>query len=198
MIETKTNPKADWYFVKENEWREGFKKLRVIILELGLTEHLKWGHPCYSIGDSNIVLMHGFKNYFALLFMKGSLMADPEKILVQQTENVQSARQIRFASVSQIVEMEETIKAYVLKAILVEKSGAKVDFTEKNTELVYPEEFQNKLDEIPALREAFEALTPGRRRGYHLYFTAAKRPRTRAVRVQKNLDRIIGGLGLDD
>jgi uncharacterized protein YdeI (YjbR/CyaY-like superfamily) len=191
------NPKVEWFFDKESQWHAHFKILRTIILDSGLAEELKWGHPCYVLGGSNVVLMHGFKNYCALLFMKGALFNDTEHILVQQTENVQSARQIRFTSIDQIIEMKDTIKAYLTESITVEKSGLKVEF-KKSEEFTMPEEFQSKLDEIPALKEAFEALTPGRQRGYKLYFSSAKLSKTREERVEKCLDRILDGLGLED
>lgn len=191
------NPKVDFYFSKEKKWQEEIERLRVIVLSSGLTEELKWGCPCYTYQNSNIVLIHVFKDYCALLFFKGTLLNDPNGILVQQTKNVQSARQIRFTNALQIVEQEATLKSYIHQAIEVEKAGLKVDFKE-HTELVFPAEFQQKLDHIPALKTAFEALTPGRQRGYHLYFTSAKQSKTREARVEKCMPLILNGKGLDD
>ncbi|WP_288879007.1 YdeI/OmpD-associated family protein [Pedobacter panaciterrae] len=191
------NPKVDFYFSKEKKWQEEIERLRVIVLSSGLTEELKWGCPCYTYQNSNIVLIHVFKDYCALLFFKGTLLNDPNGILVQQTKNVQSARQIRFTNALQIVEQEAALKSYIHQAIEVEKAGLKVDFKE-HTELVFPAEFQQKLDHIPALKTAFEALTPGRQRGYHLYFTSAKQSKTREARVEKCMPLILNGKGLDD
>ncbi|MEJ2903241.1 YdeI/OmpD-associated family protein [Pedobacter panaciterrae] len=191
------NPKVDFYFSKEKKWQEEIERLRVIVLSSGLTEELKWGCPCYTYQNSNIVLIHVFKEYCALLFFKGTLLNDPNGILVQQTKNVQSARQIRFTNALQIVEQEAALKSYIHQAIEVEKAGLKVDFKE-HTELVFPAEFQQKLDHIPALKTAFEALTPGRQRGYHLYFTSAKQSKTREARVEKCMPLILNGKGLDD
>jgi uncharacterized protein YdeI (YjbR/CyaY-like superfamily) len=193
----KTNPKVDWYFQKSEKWQDEVKKLRSVLLDCNLTEELKWGCPSYTFQDGNIVLIHVFKEYCALLFFKGALLKDPKGILIQQTVNVQSARQIRFTSLQEIVEMESIIKSYINEAIEVEKSGVEVEF-KKTTEYTIPEEFQQKLEEIPALREAFEALTPGRQRGYLLYFSAAKQSKTRETRIEKYTDRILDGLGLDD
>ena len=195
--EAKRNPKVDGYLRKAKKWQEEFEKLRMIILDCGLTEELKWGHPCYTFQKSNIVLIHGFKEYCALLFFKGALLNDPNGILIQQTENVQAARQIRFTNVREIVEMEPILKAYIHEAIEVEKAGLKVNF-KKNPEFIIPEEFQNKLDEIPALKTAFDALTPGRQRGYILYFSAAKQSKTRESRIEKWMQQILNGKGLDD
>lgn len=169
----------------------------MIILDCGLTEELKWGVPCYTFQKSNIVLMHGFKEYCALLFFKGVLLNDTNGILIQQTENVQSARQVRFTNVQEIVEMEPILKAYIFEAIKVEKAGLKVNF-KKITNLNIPEEFQNKLDEIPALKTAFKALTPGRQRAYVLYFSAPKQSKTRKSRVEKCVQQILNGKGLND
>lgn len=191
------NPKVDFYFSKEKKWQEEIERLRVIVLSSGLTEELKWGCPCYTYQNSNIVLIHVFKDYCALLFFKGTLLNDPNGILVQQTKNVQSARQIRFTNALQIVEQEAALKSYIHQAIEVEKAGLKVDFKE-HTELVFPAEFQQKLDHIPALKTAFEALTPCRQRGYHLYFTSAKQSKTREARVEKCMPLILNGKGLDD
>lgn len=191
------NPKVDFYFSKEKKWQEEIERLRAIVLSYDLTEELKWGCPCYTYQNSNIVLIHVFKEYSALLFFKGSLLNDPNGILVQQTKNVQSGRQIRFTNALQIVEQEAVLKSYIHQAIEVEKAGLKVDF-KTHTELVFPAEFQHKLDHIPALKTAFEALTPGRQRGYHLYFTSAKQSKTREARVEKCMPLILNGKGLDD
>jgi uncharacterized protein YdeI (YjbR/CyaY-like superfamily) len=189
------NPKADWYFNNAKKWQQESKKLRTIVLDCGLTEELKWGKPCYSFEGSNVVLIHGFKEYCALLFFKGALLKDAKGILVQQTENVQAARQIRFTNVREIAEMEKTIKAYIKEAR--EKAGLEVPY-KKTSEFKMPEEFQNKLNEIPGLKTAFEALTPGRQRGYLLYFSAAKQSKTREARVEKCTQQILNGKGLDD
>ena len=191
------NPKVDGFLKKAKKWREEFQKLRMACLECELTEELKWGKPCYSYQKSNIVLIHGFKEYCALLFMKGALLKDPNGILVQQTENVQAARQIRFTSVPEIVGMKPILKAYIKEAIEVEKAGLEVNY-KKTSEFAIPEEFQNKLDESPALKTAFDALTPGRQRGYLLYFSAAKQSKTRESRVEKCLEQILDGKGLND
>ncbi len=182
---------------KAKKWQEEFEKLRMIILDCQLTEELKWGVPCYTFQKSNIVLIHGFKEYCALLFFKGALLNDANGILIQQTENVQAARQIRFTNVREIVEMEPILKAYIYEAIEVEKAGLKVNF-KKTTEFIIPEEFQNKLDEIPALKTAFDALTPGRQRAYILYFSAPKQSKTRESRVEKCMQQILNGKGLND
>jgi uncharacterized protein YdeI (YjbR/CyaY-like superfamily) len=173
------------------------KKLRKIILGCPLTEELKWGKPSYSLEKNNIVLMHGFKEYCALLFFKGALLKDAHGILVQQTENTQSARQIRFTNVREITRLEPILKAYVLEAIEVEKAGLKVEY-KKTSEFTVAEEFQNKLDEIPALKTAFGALTPGRQRAYLLYFSAPKQSKTRSARVEKCMPQILKGKGLND
>jgi uncharacterized protein YdeI (YjbR/CyaY-like superfamily) len=191
------NPKVDGYLRKAKRWREEMEKLRMIILNCGLTEELKWGHPCYTFQKSNIVLIHGFKEYGALLFFKGALLNDPNGILIQQTENVQAARQIRFTNVREIVEMETTLKAYIKEAIEVEKAGLEVNY-KKTAEFKIPQEFQDKLDEIPALKTAFDALTPGRQRGYILYFSAPKQSKTRESRVEKCMQQIFNGKGLND
>ena len=193
----KTNPKVDFFFRKAEKWQAEFEKLRTIVLDCGLTEELKWGVPCYTFEGSNIVLIHGFKEYCALLFHKGALLKDPIGILIQQTENVQAARQIRFTTVEEIVEMEHILKAYIQEAIEVEKAGLKVDF-KNTTEFNMPEEFQKKLDENPALKTAFEALTPGRQRAYLLYFSAPKQSKTREARIEKYVQHILDGKGLND
>ena len=191
------NPKVNWYFTKAGQWQKEFEKLRKIVLGCDLTEELKWGHPCYSFGKSNIVLMHGFKEYCALLFFKGALLKDDKGILVQQTENVQAARQIRFINVREIAKMEKTLKAYIYEAIEVEEAGLKVHF-KKATEFKVAEEFQNKLDKNKALKTAFYALTPGRQRGYLLHFSTAKQSKTRESRVEKYVPQILKGKGLED
>jgi uncharacterized protein YdeI (YjbR/CyaY-like superfamily) len=191
------NPKVDAFLGRAEKWREEFEKLRKIVLDCGLTEDLKWGVPCYSFEKTNVVLMHGFKEYCALLFFKGALLKDESGILVQQTENVQSARQIRFTSVAEIAAMDNILKDYLHAAIELEKAGLKVDF-KKTTEFAIPEEFQSKLDESPELKTAFEALTPGRQRGYLLHFSSAKQSKTRIARIEKAMPQILAGKGLDD
>jgi uncharacterized protein YdeI (YjbR/CyaY-like superfamily) len=191
------NPGVDFFFDKDSKWKKEFEKLRTLILDCGLVEELKWGCPCYTSQGANIVLIHGFKEYCALLFFKGALLNDPNGILVQQTENVQSARQIRFTSIREIVKMERVLKAYVYEAIEVEKAGLKVKL-KKATEFKMPEEFQIKLDKKPALKKAFYALTPGRQRGYLLYFGSAKQAKTRESRIEKYMPHILKGKGLED
>jgi len=191
------NPEVDFYFVKAEKWKDEYNALRKICLDCGLTEELKWGCPCYTYQKKNIVLIHGFKEYCAFLFHKGVLLTDPKNILIQQTKNVQSARQLRFTDVHEIVEMEPIIKAYIDEAIEVEKGGLEVDF-KKTDEFKVPEEFQQKLDENPALNTAFEALTPGRKRGYLLHFSGAKQSKTRLRRVEKCIPKILSGKGLQD
>jgi len=191
------NPKVDVYLSKAKKWQEEFKKLRMIILDCQLTEELKWGWPCYTFQKSNMVLINGFKEYCALLFFKGALLNDANGILIKIGENTQAGRQIRFTNVREIVEMEPILKAYIYEAIEVEKAGLKVNF-KKNTELIFPEEFQNKLDENPALKTAFDALTPGRQRAYNLYFSAPKQSKTRESRIEKCMQQILNGKGLND
>jgi uncharacterized protein YdeI (YjbR/CyaY-like superfamily) len=197
MTKSKTNPKVDWYFTKAKQWKEESERLRAIILDCGLDEELKWGKPCYAFEGSNIVLIHGFKEYCAILFMKGALLKDSKKILVQQTENVQAARQIRFKNLQEIVALEPAIKAYVKEAIEVEKAGVEMPL-KKTSEFKMAEEFRKKLEENAALKKAFEALTPGRQRGYLLYFSGAKQSATREARVEKCMPQILKGKGLDD
>ena len=197
MTKNQMNPKVDGFLSKAKKWQEEFEKLRMIILDCQLTEELKWGVPCYTFQKKNIVLIHGFKEYCALLFFKGALLQDTGGILIKQTENVQAGRQIRFTHVREIVKMEPTLKAFIYEAIEVEKAGLKVIF-KKNTELLFPEEFQKKLDEIPALKAAFDALTPGRQRAYNLYFSAPKQSKTRESRVEKCMQQILNGKGLND
>ncbi|MFC5527946.1 YdeI/OmpD-associated family protein [Cohnella yongneupensis] len=197
MTTSKTSPKVDGFMRKAKQWKEEFELLRSIVLDCDLSEDIKWMHPCYMYEDKNIVLIHGFKHYCALLFHKGALLKDPHGILVQQTENVQSARQIRFTSLQQIEEMQLIIKTYIDEAIEVEKAGLQVEY-KKNTEYEVPEELQIKFVEIPELKTAFEALTPGRQRGYMLYFSAAKQSKTRDSRIEKYIPHILDGKGMDD
>jgi uncharacterized protein YdeI (YjbR/CyaY-like superfamily) len=191
------SPKVDAYLSKAKKWQEEMEKLRMIILDCQLTEELKWGKPCYTFRKSNIVLIVGFKEYCALIFCKGALLNDANGILIKPGENTQAGRQIRFTNVRQIVEMRTILKAYIYEAIEAEKTGLKVDF-KKNADLIFPEEFQNKLDEIPALKTAFDALTPGRQRAYNLYFSAPKQSKTRESRVKKYVQQILNGKGLND
>ena len=191
------NPKVDDFLGREKKWKEEFTKLRQIILDCQLTEELKWGQPCYTLDGKNIVLMHGFKEYCAVLFIKGSLLKDAKGILIQQTENVQVGRQIRFTTVQEINKIEKTLKAYIQEAIEVEKAGLEVEL-KKTSDFAVPEEFQSRLDGHPALKSAFEALTPGRQRAYLFYFSQAKQSKTREARVDKCIPKILDGLGLDD
>jgi len=197
MTNSKMNCKVDEFFSKANKWKEEYETLRTIVLDCRLTEDFKWMHPCYTFHNKNIVLIHGFKEYCALLFHKGALLQDPHGILIQQTENVQAARQIRFTNVQEIVEMETILKAYINEAIEVEKAGLEVNF-KKHSEFTIPEELQNKFDEIPSLKTAFEALTPGRQRAYILYFSQPKQSKTRESRIEKYIKHILNGKGLND
>ncbi|MCL4467389.1 MAG: YdeI family protein [Deltaproteobacteria bacterium] len=191
------NPKVDAFFKKAKQWKKEFTKLRMIVLDSQLAEELKWGQPCYTFKGKNVVLIHGFKEYCALLFFKGALLQDTRGILIRQTENVQAARQIRFTDVRQIIKMEPVLKTYIKQAIEVEKAGLKVQF-KKTAEYKIPEEFQIKLDKNPALKTAFEALTPGRQRAYIFYFSAPKQSKTRESRVEKCMQQILKGKGLND
>lgn len=191
------NSKVDFYFDKAKTWQEEIKKLRTIILDCHLAEELKWGCPCYTFEGSNIVLIHVFKEYCAVLFFKGALLKDPKGILIQQTENVQSARQVRFTSVSEITKLAHVLKAYIFEAVKVEEAGLKVTL-KKTSEYRIPEEFQNKLDKMPALKKAFNALTPGRQRAYIFHFSSAKQSKTREARVEKYTQQILDGKGLED
>ena len=191
------NPKVDQYLRRAKKWQKEMEKLRRISLGCGLTEELKWGKPCYTFQNSNIVLIHGFKEYCALLFFKGALLKDAKGILVQQTKNVQAARQIRFTNVREIDKIEPILKAYIKEAIEVEKAGLEVAY-KKTSEFVIPEEFKNRLDESPALKTAFASLTPGRQRGYILYFSAPKQSKTRESRIEKCMQQILDGKGLND
>ena len=191
------NPKVDFFFNKAGKWQEEFTKLRALVLACGLEEELKWGVPCYTFRGDNIVLIHGFKEYCALLFFKGALLHDPEGILIQQTKNVQSARQIRFTGIGEILEREPVLKAYIREAIEAEKAGLQVEM-KATEEYEIPAEFQRKLEEIPELKKAFKALTPGRQRAYLLYFSQAKQAKTRESRVEKHMPKIMEGKGLND
>ena len=191
------NPKVNFYFEKAVRWQQEVKRLRVLALETGLAEELKWGHPCYVLDKANVFLIHDFKDYCALLFHKGSLLQDSAGLLVQQTENVQAARQLRFTNLREIHAQEAMIKAYMHEAIAVEKAGLKVEL-KKTTEFNMPEEFQSALDANSELKTAFEGLTPGRQRGYLLHFSSPKQSATRASRVAKSIPKILSGKGLDD
>jgi uncharacterized protein YdeI (YjbR/CyaY-like superfamily) len=191
------NPKVDFFFNKAKKWGEEFGYLRTIILDCGLSEELKWGQACYTFQKKNIVLIHGFKEYCAMLFFKGALLQDPNGILIQQTKNVQAARQIRFTSARQIARMKPVLKSYVYEAIEVEKAGLKVPL-KKTAEFKIPEEFQKELDKTPALKTAFTALTPGRQRAYIFYFSQPKQSKTRTLRVEKSIRQILRGKGLND
>lgn len=191
------NPKIDLFFEKEGKWHEEYNKLRAIVLDCGLTEDYKWMHPCYTFQGKNVVLIHGFKEYCALLFHKGALLKDTDNILIQQTENVQSQRQIRFTNIKEIIDWETSIKAYIYEAVEVEKAGLKVEM-KKTSEFNMPEEFQNKLDENPELKSAFESLTPGRQRAYLLHFSTPKQSKTRESRIEKCTEQILNGKGLND
>ena len=191
------SPKVDFYFTKPQKWQDEIIKMRSIPLSCGLDEELKWGCPCYTNKGTNIVLIHVFKEYCAYLFFKGALLNDSANILIQQTENVQAARQIRFTHIDEIADQEATLKAYIFEAIEVEKAGLKVEL-KKTTEFPMADEFQQKLDEMPALKTAFETLTPGRQRGYLLHFSAPKQAKTREARVDKYIPKILDGKGLDD
>ncbi|MBS1779923.1 MAG: YdeI/OmpD-associated family protein [Bacteroidetes bacterium] len=191
------NPKVDFFFEKESAWQKEYEKLRKIVLDCGLNEELKWGQPCYTFEGKNVVLIHGFKEYCALLFMKGALLVDPNGILIQQTENVQSARQIRFTGVKEIVKLAPAIKSYIYQAIEVERAGLKVKMKQP-AEFAMAEEFAQKLKKTPALKKAFEALTPGRQRAYLLHFSTPKQSKTREARIEKAIPQIMDGKGLND
>lgn len=191
------NPKVESFFENLNQWKEELSLLRKILLECQLTEEFKWRVPCYTFQNSNIALIHGFKQYCAIAFFKGALLKDSEGILIQQTENVQSGRQIRFANIQEILEKESIIKSYIYEAIEVEKAGLKVEY-KKTSEFEFPVELENKLNADPELQKAFEALTPGRQRGYLLHFSSSKNPKTRDSRIDKCTARILVGKGLND
>lgn len=191
------SPKVDAFMKREDRWRAELEPLRALLLDTELTEDLKWGKPCYELDGKNVVLMHGFKAYCALLFHKGALLPDPKGVLIQQTKNVQAARQIRFTSVQDVTRLEKTVKAYVLEAIAIERAGRTVSF-KKTEDYELPEELASRLAANAKLRAAFAALTPGRQRAYIFHFSAAKQSATRAARVAKHAPRILAGLGLDD
>jgi uncharacterized protein YdeI (YjbR/CyaY-like superfamily) len=197
MAKSKTNPKVDWYFTKNKKWSEEIETLRTIALDCGLTEELKWGCPCYTLDGNNIVLIHVFKEYCAYLFFKGVLLKDKKKLLIQQTANVQVARQIRFTNVKEIVKLKTVLKSYIKEAIEVEKKGLKPEM-KKTKEFAMPDEFKSKLDEMPELKKAFYELTPGRQRGYLLFFSSAKQAATREARIKKYVKAILNGKGIDD
>ena len=197
MTKNKKNPKVDFFFNRATTWREEFGQLRNILLDCPLTEELKWGKPCYSFQNSNVVIIQGFKEYCALLFPKGVLLKDPKHILIQQTENVQAARQIRFTSAGEIVRMKDILRAYIEEAIAVEKAGLEVTY-KKTSEFEMPEELKIRFNEDPGFKKAFEALTPGRQRGYLLHFSGAKQSKTREARIEKCVPHILDGKGLDD
>ncbi|MEE6450611.1 YdeI family protein [Gottfriedia acidiceleris] len=197
MTNHNMHPKVEAFLLRAKKWQEEFYKLREIVMDCELTEDFKWMHPCYTLNNKNIVLIHGFKEYCALLFHKGALLKDPKGILIQQTENVQSARQIRFTNIQEIIEMESVLKDYIKEAIEVEKAGLQVEL-KKTSDYEVPEELQFKLDENPALKTAFEALTPGRQRAYIYYFSQPKQSKTRTSRVEKYINQILDGKGLND
>lgn len=191
------NPKVDFFFNKAEKWKEEYQKLRTIVLDCQLTEELKWGQACYTFQNKNVVLIHGFKEYCALLFMKGALLHDDHALLIQQTENVQAARQIRFTNIREIVENEAALKSYIMEAIEVEKSGLKV-VMKKASEFSIPDEFISRLEDVPGLQDAFDSLTPGRQRAYLLFFSTPKQSKTREARIEKHIPHILDGKGLND
>lgn len=191
------NPKVDFFFEKDSKWTKEYRQLRKIALGCGLTEELKWGCPCYTFEKGNVVLIHGFKEYCALLFFKGALLKDTKNILIQQSENVQSARQARFTNLTEIIKLKPVLKAYILEAAEIQKAGLKVEL-KKTKEYEIPDEFQKKLDGDSNLKKAFKALTPGRQRGYLLYFSQPKQSKTRASRIEKYTKAILDGKGLND
>ena len=191
------NPKVNWFFDKATKWQDAYSELRELILENELNEELKWGCPCYTLDKDNVVLIRGFKDYCALLFMQGALIKDTKNLLVQQTENVQSARQLRFKNLDEVIKNKTTIKSYIKEAITISKSGLKVEL-KKTTEYKIPEEFQTVLNDMPELKKAFQALTPGRQRGYLLFFSAPKQSKTRESRIEKYIPKILDGQGIDD
>lgn len=191
------NPSVNWFFDKPGKWQEAYRELREMVLDCGLAEELKWGCPCYTQDKRNVVLIHGFKHYCALLFMQGALLQDPKQMLVQQTKNVQSARQMRFSNVEEILKNKVTIKAYIREATKNNKSGLKAEM-KKTADYEMPAEFKSALEEMHELKTAFERLTPGRQRGYLLYFSSAKQAKTRIERVEKYIPKILGNKGLND
>ena len=191
------NPEVDWFFAKKTRWQDAFLLLRELSLRTGLTEELKWGHPCYTLEGKNVFLMHGFKDYCAVLFHKGALLKDPKGLLVQQTANVQSARQMRFTSLEELQERTPALKAFMREAIAMERAGKQV-VLKKTAEFDIPAEFAKAMEQMPELKKAFNALTPGRQRGYLLFFAGAKQAKTREARIEKNVDRILSGKGMDD
>lgn len=197
MADSRTNPKVDFFFNRAGQWQEEFAEFRTIILDCQLTEELKWGVPCYTFGKSNIVLIHGFKEYCAVLFVKGALLQDPEQILIQQTEKVQAARQIRFTGVQEIKALKPVLYAYIHEAVENEKNGLKVEMKE-TAEYAVPDEFQAKFAEVPGLQDAFEALTPGRQRAYLYHFSGPKQSKTRTSRIEKYMQAILDGKGIND
>ncbi|MDI2588494.1 YdeI family protein [Psychrobacillus sp. NEAU-3TGS] len=197
MKKSKKNPKVDEFIGKSNKWKKEYGQLRSIVLDCGLTEEFKWMHPCYTLENKNILLIHGFKEYCAVLFHKGALLKDSQGILIQQTENVQAASQIRFTNMEGIIEMDAILKEYIKEAIEVEQAGLEVNL-KKHTEFIIPDELQDKFEEIAGLKSAFEALTPGRQRAYILYFSEAKQSKTRTARVEKYTKKILDGKGLKD
>jgi uncharacterized protein YdeI (YjbR/CyaY-like superfamily) len=197
MTKSNMNPKVDFYFNKASKWQDAYAELRLIALDTGLTEELKWGCPCYTQNKSNVVLIHGFKDYCALLFMQGALLKDPKGLLIQQTENVQAARQLRFNSAAEIVKLRSTIKAHIKDAIAIDKAGLKVEL-KKTSDYKVPEAFQIVLEDIPELKTAFKALTPGRQKAYLFYFSAAKQVKTQEARIEKYIPKILEGKGLED
>ncbi len=197
MTKSNMNPKVDFYFNKTSKWQDAYSELRLIALDTGLAEELKWGCPCYTQNKSNVVLIHGFKDYCALLFMQGALLKDPKGLLIQQTENVQAARQLRFTSAAEIVKRKSTIKAYIKEAIAIDKAGLKVEL-KKTSDYKVPEAFQMVLEDMPELKTAFNALTPGRQKAYLFYFSAAKQLKTQEARIEKYIPKILDGKGLED
>ncbi|CAA9202609.1 hypothetical protein FLA105534_04165 [Flavobacterium bizetiae] len=191
------NPKVDFYFDEAKKWQKEQEELRQIVLDCQLTEELKWGSPCYTFQNTNVVLIHAFKDYCAFLFFKGALLSDTDNLLIRQSENVQAGRQIRFTNLQEILDLKLILKTYIYQAIEVEKAGLKVQL-KKTKEFEIAEEFQKKLDEDSKLATAFKALTPGRQRAYLMYFSSAKQSKTRESRVEKCIDQILDGKGLDD
>lgn len=192
-----TNPAVNWFFEKESKWQSAYRELREIALESGLTEELKWGCPCYTNGNDNVFLIHGFKDYCALLFMQGALLKDTKKLLVQQTKNVQAARQMRFTSEAQVISLKASIKSYIKEAAKNSKAGLKVQMKE-TAAFDMPKEFNDAMTQMPELKKAFYKLTPGRQRGYLLYFGSAKQSKTRMDRVEKYIPKILDNKGLED